>query len=333
MVPATRKRGWTLVLVPPQPTSRTRAVRFRPALVTLAGIVGSLALIAAGSWTAMQAVGTYDSRTELEDARAAIAQLTDSLRRIHAAADAAMERGTDAGEESATAAGAAPAGATTKRDSATMATKPHASVDLRRNNNTRVAATRSTRSRERYGAASPDDGVVLPVIGRITSRFARRRFHPLLRIFRPHYGVDVAAAAGTPIVAPAAGRVRAVGRHLGSGLVVELDHGDGVVTRYLHCRSAIVRPGQAILAGEEIATVGSSGLATGPHLHFEVLVNEEPVDPLRYHFSKPQVMRAEAAPAISAPIPHAPTATGGPAAPAVPTSTVVGAVNGQTGGR
>lgn len=331
MVPATRKRGWTLVLVPPQPTARTRAVRFRPVLVTLAGIVGSLALIAAGSWTAMQAVGSYDSRTELEDARAAIAQLTDSLRRIHAAADAAMERGTD--DEGATAAGSTPSGAATKHDSATMATKPHASVDLHRNRNVRVAATRSARSRERYGAAAPEDGVILPVIGRITSRFARSRFHPLLRIFRPHYGVDVAAAAGTPIVAPAAGRVRSVGRHLGSGLVVELDHGDGVVTRYLHCRSSIVRAGQAVLAGEEIATVGSSGLATGPHLHFEVLVNDEPVDPLRYHFSKPQVMRAEAAPAISAPIPHAPSGTGGPGAPAARTSTVVGAVTGQTGGR
>lgn len=328
MATATRKRGWTVVLVPPQPTSRSRAVRIRPALMTLGGIVGCLALIAAGSWTAMQSTGAFDSRAELEDARAAIAQLTDSLRRIHAAADAAMQTGTD---DSAFV-GGTPTGTAARRDSAAAATKPHASVDARRSTSRVASSKRSTRSRERYGAAAPEPGVVLPVVGRISSRFARSRFHPLLRIFRPHYGVDVAAPAGTPIVAPAAGRVRSVARHLGSGLVVELDHGNGVVTRYLHCRSAVVRVGETVPAGAIIATVGSSGLATGPHLHFEVLVHDTPVDPLRYHFAKPESLRAEAPPAVSAPIPQSPAASL-PATPAAPSASAVVGALGQTGGQ
>ena len=319
MASSTRKRGWTVVLIPPQPTGRTRSLRVRPALMTATSIVGALALMAVGSWTALQSTRSMDSRAELDDARAAVAQLTDSLRRIHAAADAAM-RGTDSPE---------PAPAKSAPDSAPAATKPRASVETRRRPG-RVSLARPARSGERLGAMTPDAGIVLPVIGRITSRFARSRFHPILRIFRPHYGVDVAAAAGTPIVVPAPGRVRSVGRHFGSGLVVEIDHGNGVVTRYLHCRSSLVREGETVPEGSIIATVGSSGLATGPHLHFEVLVNDEPVDPLRYHFAHP-TLRAEAAPAVGAPIPHA-APSGIPAAPAAPATTVAG-TSGTTGGR
>ena len=316
MPASTRMRGWTVVLIPAQPTGRTRSLRVRPALMTLGGIVGAVALMALGSWMALQATRAMDSGSELQDARAAIAQLTDSLRRIHAAADAAMAHGAEA-----------PDAAKPGTDSSS-ATKPRASVEVRRRPS-RVAIARSTRTRG-LGASAPDAGVVLPVLGRITSRFARSRFHPILRIFRPHYGVDVAAAAGTPIVVPAGGRVKSVGRHLGSGLVVEIDHGNGVVTRYLHCRSALVRPGETVAEGSIIATVGSSGLATGPHLHFEVLVHDEPVDPLRYHFAHP-TLRADAAPAVKAPIPQA-VPTQLPTLPAAPATTVAG-TNGTTGGR
>lgn len=318
MSASTRKRGWTVVLIPPQPTGRTRSLRVRPALMTVGGIVGAVALMALGSWTALQSTRMMDSSSQLEDARAAIAQLSDSLRRIHAAADAAMQHENDAAEPAPSA----------KPSTDSAAAKPHASFEARRKTG-RVSIVRPVRATKGLGAMAPEEGVVLPVLGRITSRFARSRFHPLLRIFRPHYGVDVAAAAGTPIVVPAAGRVREVGRHLGSGLVVEIDHGNGVVTRYLHCRSALVREGETVAEGSIIATVGSSGLATGPHLHFEVLVNDQPVDPLRYHFSRP-TLRAEAPPAVGAPIPHAPTTA--PAAPAVPATTVAG-TSGTTGGR
>jgi murein DD-endopeptidase MepM/ murein hydrolase activator NlpD len=126
----------------------------------------------------------------------------------------------------------------------------------------------------------------LPVIGMIASTFSRARRHPLLHIVRPHLGVDVAAPSGTRISAPAAGRVTFVGRRFAVGLVVEIDHGKGVTTRYAHCRATLVKEGDMVTPGMAIATVGSSGLSTGPHLHYEVLVRGVPVDPLRYRMSQ-----------------------------------------------
>ena len=132
------------------------------------------------------------------------------------------------------------------------------------------------------GNTSVSPGVILPVIGKITSGFAQSRWHPILNLFRPHEGVDISAPRGTNITAPADGRVTFVGRRLGDGLVVELDHGGGVVTLYAHCQRALVTKGDYVAAGAVIAKVGSSGLATGPHVHFEVMVNGRHVDPLRY---------------------------------------------------
>jgi murein DD-endopeptidase MepM/ murein hydrolase activator NlpD len=106
--------------------------------------------------------------------------------------------------------------------------------------------------------------------------------HPLLRYFRAHLGTDIAAPSGTRIVAPAGARVRSVGWGLAYGLMIELEHSGGVITRFAHCRSAIVRVGDSVLEGETIGTVGSSGLATGSHVHFEVLVNGAQVDPIRF---------------------------------------------------
>jgi hypothetical protein len=124
----------------------------------------------------------------------------------------------------------------------------------------------------------------------------------LLRIFRPHRGVDVSAPAGTAITAPAAARVAFVGRKLGDGLMVELDHGEGVVSRYAHCKTVRVKAGDFVSFGDMIATVGSSGLSTGPHVHFEVLVRGRPVDPLKYLITArltPRDMPAAAAAAES----------------------------------
>ena len=129
---------------------------------------------------------------------------------------------------------------------------------------------------------SPPVDMIMPVSGSISSRFSHSRFHPLLQIFRAHEGVDLAAPSGTPIVAPAGGTVRSVGRRFGYGLTIELVHTGGVVTRYAHCRSAIVKPGQRVEEGTQIGTVGSSGLATAPHLHFEVLVKGTAVDPIKF---------------------------------------------------
>jgi murein DD-endopeptidase MepM/ murein hydrolase activator NlpD len=122
----------------------------------------------------------------------------------------------------------------------------------------------------------------LPVIGRIASGFSRSRRHPILHIRRPHLGVDVAAPTGTPVSAPAAGRVRFVGRKFGFGLVVEIQHENRIVTRYAHLKKAMVAVGDQVAHGALIATVGRSGITTGPHLHYEVLVRGRQVDPLRF---------------------------------------------------
>ncbi len=128
----------------------------------------------------------------------------------------------------------------------------------------------------------PPKDMIMPVSGEITSRFALSRLHPILDIFRAHRGVDLAAPKGTNIVAPAAGRVRSVGWRFGYGLTVELEHSGDVITRYAHCRTALVHAGDRVAAGQAIATVGESGLTTGPHVHFEVLVHGSQVDPVRF---------------------------------------------------
>jgi murein DD-endopeptidase MepM/ murein hydrolase activator NlpD len=126
---------------------------------------------------------------------------------------------------------------------------------------------------------------LLPPAGVLTSRFSRNRRHPVLGIRRPHLGVDLRAPYGTPILAPSAGVVRRVAREAGFGLLIEVDHGGGVLTRYAHCSRALVREGQQVARGERIAAVGRSGVASGPHLHYEVSVDGRSVDPLTFAFA------------------------------------------------
>jgi murein DD-endopeptidase MepM/ murein hydrolase activator NlpD len=128
----------------------------------------------------------------------------------------------------------------------------------------------------------PPVGMLMPLSGEITSRFTRSRFHPILQVFRAHRGVDLAAPSGTRILAPAKGTVLSVDREFGFGLMVEIQHSGGVVTRYAHLRSALVQRGDTVSMGQSIALVGSSGLATAPHLHFEVLVKGKHVDPVNF---------------------------------------------------
>jgi murein DD-endopeptidase MepM/ murein hydrolase activator NlpD len=129
---------------------------------------------------------------------------------------------------------------------------------------------------------APPPNMIMPVNGEVTSRFSRSRFHPILQMFRAHRGVDLAALSGTRIVAPASGHVISVGRRFGYGLTIELAHSGGVVTRYAHLRSAYVQRGDSVNIGQGIAAVGASGLATAPHLHFEVLVHGNNVDPIKF---------------------------------------------------
>ena len=123
---------------------------------------------------------------------------------------------------------------------------------------------------------------IMPTAGWLSSNFSRSRFHPILHYARPHEGIDVSAPMGAPIVAPAEGTVSRVTKETGYGLVLEIDHGYGLVTKYAHCSRITVRLGQHVKRGDVIANVGNSGLSTGPHLHYEIHVNGKVVDPLTY---------------------------------------------------
>ena len=123
---------------------------------------------------------------------------------------------------------------------------------------------------------------IMPTSGWLTSQFSMGRKHPILHISRPHEGIDVAAPMGTAIVAPAAGVIRHVGNERGYGLVLEIDHGNGIVTRFAHQSRVVVREGDRVTRGQHVGNVGNSGLSTGPHLHYEIHVNGRVVDPLTY---------------------------------------------------
>src|SRR2546422_5455686 len=126
-----------------------------------------------------------------------------------------------------------------------------------------------SRHQERM-AATPS---IMPTKGWLTSAFARERVHPILHLARPHEGIDVSAPMGVEIDAPAAGIVTDVRWEVGYGNLLTLDHGFGLVTRYAHCSKILVVRGQRVKRGQKIAQVGSTGLSTGPHLHYEVWVN------------------------------------------------------------
>jgi murein DD-endopeptidase MepM/ murein hydrolase activator NlpD len=129
-----------------------------------------------------------------------------------------------------------------------------------------------------------------PVAGHITSLYGMRR-HPILGFVRMHAGVDFGAAYGSPIYAVADGIVSFAGRHGGHGNYVRLEHGGGNGTGYGHMSRIAVSPGARVSAGQVIGYVGSSGLSTGPHLHFEAYQGGHTVNPLglRFAAAAPQV--------------------------------------------
>jgi murein DD-endopeptidase MepM/ murein hydrolase activator NlpD len=118
---------------------------------------------------------------------------------------------------------------------------------------------------------------------RITSHFSSARMHPILRIVRPHYGVDYAAPIGTPVKAIGDGRVTACTNEGGSGRMVRIQHNSVYATGYMHLSrfGEGVAPGKLVKQGDIIGYVGSSGLSTGPHLDFRFYMNGSPVDPLK----------------------------------------------------
>lgn len=122
--------------------------------------------------------------------------------------------------------------------------------------------------------------------GRISSRFSRKRFHPVLKIARPHLGVDYAAPTGTPIRAVGDGTVTVASWLGGGGRTVKIRHNSTYQTSYLHMSrfEKGIKRGSRVQQGQVIGYVGTSGLSTGPHLHFEFLVNGRVVDPLGQKF-------------------------------------------------
>lgn len=122
---------------------------------------------------------------------------------------------------------------------------------------------------------------IIPVNGLFTSGFGKR-IDPFTGRLSFHPGIDLAAPIGTPVYAPAAGRVRKITWLKGYGLTLEIDHGYGVVTRYAHLARVSVKLGQRVKRGDIIAYVGNTGRSTGPHLHYEVIVYGKHVNPWRY---------------------------------------------------
>ncbi len=127
-------------------------------------------------------------------------------------------------------------------------------------------------------AATPS---IWPVKGWVTSGFGPR-VSPFTEKPAWHDGLDIGAAANAPIQAPAQGRVTAVGFDPKLGVLLKLDHGFGIETVYGHLAKSLVKEGQRVKRGEAIALVGSTGLATGPHLHYMVKVNGQALDPVKY---------------------------------------------------
>jgi len=125
---------------------------------------------------------------------------------------------------------------------------------------------------------------------RISSRFSYARRHPVLKIVRPHLGVDYAAPTGTPVVAVASGKVKSAGRNGGFGKMVRLRHVRGYETLYGHLSRIAVKAGVQVSQGQVIGYVGSTGLTTGPHLDFRVVHHGKYINPLKAVFPpKPPV--------------------------------------------
>lgn len=136
---------------------------------------------------------------------------------------------------------------------------------------------------------TPDGKSLLPAFDRrpftgsyrVSSPYNLRRRHPVTGRTAPHHGTDFAMPIGTPILAPADGKVTHVHTHPHAGRYLVIEHGQGYTTRYLHLQRAFVRTGQTVRRGERIALSGNTGRTTGPHLHYELHVDGVPVDAMR----------------------------------------------------
>ena len=118
--------------------------------------------------------------------------------------------------------------------------------------------------------------------GKITSKFGNRN-HPVLKSVKFHRGVDIAVSLGTPVYAGIRGIVTFAGKRGNYGNLVEIEGSDGIKVRYAHLSKIDVVAGQRVSAGEKVAETGNTGMSTGPHLHYEIIVDDNPVNPLNFH--------------------------------------------------
>lgn len=137
---------------------------------------------------------------------------------------------------------------------------------------------------EASGVGEVRSGLLQPVAGHITSTYGRRR-HPILGYYRMHAGIDFGARYGSPIYAVSDGVVQFAGRHGGHGNYVKLSHGGGMATGYAHMSRIAVSPGAHVRRGQVIGYVGSTGLSTGPHLHYEMYRNGQTINPASVSFT------------------------------------------------
>ncbi len=163
------------------------------------------------------------------------------------------------------------------------------------NNKKSILAIRYTNSAGEVGYFTPKGESMqsrflrMPInLARISSRFNPKRRHPVLKIVRPHNGVDFAARRGTPVFTTGNGRASLVGNNGGYGKTVIIDHGDGYTTLYAHLRGFArgMRKGKVVKQGQVIGYVGTTGVSTGPHLHYEFRIRGRHRDPLRVQLAR-----------------------------------------------
>jgi murein DD-endopeptidase MepM/ murein hydrolase activator NlpD len=287
-------RKWTLLVVPPgSSASKAIEVSQRVLKLTLGGafLLAALALLIGYGAVSRSLDLQRAAELERENQQIAAAELTDTLNLI-ASRDARIRllANLEPNDPSVQQAGIGGPSAPGSQP------EPNASVLTQRAAEVRVDLSALIRRANLLAASFNEAGdslenhrdrlvampSIMPTTGWLTSAFSSMRAHPILHISRPHQGIDVTAPMGAPILSPARGRIVSAGWENGYGQVIEIDHGFGIRTRFAHCSRLIARPGQVVQRGQEIAEVGNSGLATGPHLHYEVEVNGRPVDPLRY---------------------------------------------------
>jgi murein DD-endopeptidase MepM/ murein hydrolase activator NlpD len=295
------KRRWTVVLVPHgSEPSKIMEVSYRAVKTTASGAVFSLiAILLVGYATFSRRADLSRSdrlqrenshlSAELQDLQGRLSSLTDTLSRI-SQRDARIRvlANLEPIDPQVQAAGiGGPAIPAPGGEAGSAMRRSHEiRVDLnaliRRANLLATSFREAADSLSVHSARLAATPSIMPTQGWLTSAFSSMRSHPILHVARPHEGIDVTAPSGTPIEAPAAGVVTDAGWESGYGNTITVDHGFGITTKFAHTSKILVRQGQRVNRGQRIALVGNTGLATGPHLHYEVHVNGRPVDPLRY---------------------------------------------------